>query len=209
MAKKTARPPAIIVPPESELGPAMKELTIPQRAFVLAFADFGGTNQAEAARIAGYGSTPESCQARAAAMVRQPRILAALREEADKRLRGGAILAASVLCEIAGDKFSKDRYKAAVELLNRAGLVVEGVSRVIVEDHRTAEEIERRVSDLAVKLGIDPARLLGTVVEDVDYEEVDVETRVENVREEMDAWQKEQRDFDAFMERSKPDEEGE
>lgn len=201
-----SRPSQIIVPPETELGPAMKELTLPQRAFVLAFADFGGTNQAEAARMAGYGSANDRQAAadQAYALLRMPRILAALREEADKRLKGGAILAASVLSEIAMDVTHRDRYKAAVELLNRAGLVVEGVSRVIVEDHRTTEEIERRIVSLAQKLGIDPAKLLGNDVVDADFTEVDVEKRVDHLHEQMDDWQDGERELDAILERSAP-----
>jgi len=206
MAHPISRPSQIIVPPDDDLGPAMKELTLPQRAFVLAFANFGGTNQGEAARLAGYGSANDvgAASDQAYALLRSPRILVALREEADKRLKAGAILAASVLSEIATDVHHRDRYKAAVELLNRAGLVVEGVSRLIVEDHRTTEEITRRVVSLAVKLGIDPTKLLGNDVIDADYTEVDVEKRVDSLHEQMDDWQDGERALDAILERSAP-----
>lgn len=196
------RPSEIIVQ-EDELGPAMRELTIPQRDFVLAYADQGGINAAEAARKAGYGGSENSWSVAGSMLLKQPRILAALREEADSRLKSGAILAASVLVEIAGDQYHRDRYKAAVELLNRAGLVVEGVSRVIVEDHRTAEEIERRIRDLAERLGIDADRLIGTSqIEDVEYEEVGLQEEVDKIHTGGQEWIDGHQQFDAMMERS-------
>jgi phage terminase small subunit len=191
---------------EDSLGPSMSALTEPQRAFVMAYAEQGGLNAAEAARRAGYGTNAEA-QARVAhKMLKMPRILAAIREVADQRLRSGAVLAASVLVEIAQDKFHRSRYKAAVELLNRAGLVVEGVSRVIVEDHRTNEELERRIVDLSEKIGIDPARLLGRAsVMDADFKVVDddgIEGAVAKTVGEIDDWEDAQKEFDAMIERS-------
>lgn len=187
--------------PIEDYGPAMLELTEPQRMFVLHYANSGGRNAAEAARLAGYGNSAESQAVSASRMLRQPRILAALREVADRRLKSGAILAASAIVEIANDPLHRDRFKAANELLNRAGLVVEGISRVIVEDHRTVEEIERRVRDLAVRVGIDPEKLLGqSQVIDGDFEELD--DAVEAIHEAGDEWQREQQDFDAMLERS-------
>lgn len=184
-----------------EHGPAMLALTEPQQSFVLHYCNTGGVNAAEAARRAGYGNTAEAQANIASKMLRQPRILAALREVADRRLKSGAIMAASAIVEIASDPQHRDRFKAANELLNRAGLVVEGVSRVIVEDHRTVEEIERRVTDLAVRLGIDPAKLLGqSQVIEGDFEELD--DAVEAIHEAGDHWQDAQREFDAMLERS-------
>ncbi len=182
-------------------GPAMLDLTEPQRQFVLHYLANGGINSAEAARRAGYGNNPDSQAVAASKMLRQPRILAALREVADQRLRSGAVLAASALVEIAGDPLHKERFKAANELLNRAGLVVEGISRVIVEDHRTVEELERRIVSMAERLGIDPARLLGqsTVIEG-DFTEL--ESAVEAIHNAGDEWQNEQQEFDRMLERS-------
>lgn len=193
----------MVLPPNDEdLGPAMRDLTVPQRMFVIAYSEQGGVNATEAARLAGYGGPESNRTSREGErLLRMPRILAALREEADKRLKSGAILAASVLVEIAMDPIHKERYKAAVELLNRAGLVVEGISRVIVEDHRTVEEIERRIRDLAEKVGIDPERLLGMqTVEDVEYTEM--EETVAGIHRFGDEWQEGQKEFDALMERS-------
>ena len=190
---------------QNDLGPAMRELTLPQQAFVMAYAENGGINAAEAAKRAGYGINGETQANAANRLLKRPDILSALREVADSRLKSGAILAASVLVEILQDKFSKDRYKAAIEVLNRAGLVVEGVSRVIVEDHRTPEEVERRVRDLAERIGIDPDRLLGrSILENVDYTVVDdIEGTTKNIHDAGDKWEDEQQEFDDMLERSK------
>lgn len=184
-----------------EHGPSMLALTEPQRQFVLHYCNTGGINAAEAARRAGYGDNSNSQAVIASRMLRQPRILAALREVADRRLKAGAIMAASAVVEIAQDPLHRDRFKAATELLNRAGLVVEGISRVIVEDHRTVEEIERRVRDLAERLGIDPEKLLGqSQIIKGDY--TDLDSTVEAIHTAGDEWQDEQREFDAMLERS-------
>lgn len=201
MVQKISRASELIVLDE-DLSPALRELTAPQRAFVLAYATQGGSNATEAARMAGYGTNKEDQATIASRLLRMPRILSALREVADHRLKSGAILAASVLVKIAGDDMHKNQYKAATDLLNRAGLVVEGISRVIVEDHRNPEEIERRIRDMAERLGIDPDKLIGQsrVVEDVDY--TDLEDNVERIHEEGDEWQAAQKEFDDMLERS-------
>ena len=198
MANTITRPPEDIV---EELGPAMMDLTDPQRMFVMHYLNQGGQNAAEAARRAGYGNSPETQAVSASRMLRQPRILAALREVADHRLKSGAILAASAIVEIANDPLHRDRFKAATELLNRAGLVVETVSRVITEDHRTVEEVERRVRDLAVRVGIDPEKLLGNF-KVIDAEVVELDEAVDALHQAGDDWQREQQDFDAMLERS-------
>lgn len=138
---------------EEYLGEAMLALTPNQRAFVTALLIFGGVKQTEAALAAGYGGNPRSAAVVACRMMRNPRILAAMREEADRRLRSGALLASSALIEIVGDRAHRDRFKAAVELLNRGGLLVETQHRVIVEnDSRTTEEIKREVEGMLQRL---------------------------------------------------------
>jgi len=193
MANAISRLPEEVV---EEFGPAMSALTEPQRSFVLHYCDSGGINAAEAARRAGYGNDTKSQAVTASRMLRLPRILAALREVADHRLKAGAIMAASAIVEIAGDAMHRDRFKAATELLNRAGLVVEGVSRVIVEDHRTPEEIERRIRDLAERLGIDANKMLGQSMV-IEGDATDLDCVVENIHREGDEWQAGQREFDA------------
>jgi phage terminase small subunit len=157
----------------------MRACTLPERAFVVALLETGGNNQTLAAATAGIGGPNDAQRVAGSRLARIPRVQAAVREEADKRLRGGAILAASVLIEIASDRMHKDRFKAAESLLNRAGLMTETVQRHIIEDHRTDDELRDAIILMARKNHLDPATLLGKPLDknvvDAEFTEVDKE----------------------------------
>jgi len=159
--------PAILMDPAT-FGPAMLDLTEKQQRYVIALLETGGTNETQAALMAGYGTGYET---RAYELSRNPKVLAALREEADKRLRSGALLAASKLIEIAMDKQHKDQFKACTELLNRGGLIVQTQHKLIIEDTRSDDEVIKRVASMAKSMGMDPKAVLANVgVEYVDAE---------------------------------------
>jgi hypothetical protein len=167
----------VIVPNAEDCGPAMRACSPNERAFVVALVESGGTNHTLSAIHAGIGGNPDASKTAAYRIMQRPRVHAAIREEADKRLRGGAILAASVLIEIASDPMHKDRFKAAENLLNRAGLMVENVSRHIIEDHRSDNELLMAIAMIAKKNGLDPSKLLGKPLEkanvvDAEFTEV-------------------------------------
>lgn len=181
LPRKSENPPVIKDPPEADLGPAMLALNAGQRRFVVALLETGATDNTAAAGLAGYGGTEGSRRVAAWHLAHNPKVQAAIKEEADRRLRAGALLAASALVEIAGDMRHKDRFKAAVELLNRAGLIVQTEHKVIVEDNRLTQEIEAGIVALANRLNIDPVKLLGqgvpspqktAEVVDAEYSEV-------------------------------------
>lgn len=170
---------------EAALGPAMRKLNAQQRSFVYALVETGG-NASQAAAAAGYGEgspTPElranAYRVRGYQLSHDPKVLAAIKEEAEKRLHSGALLAASVLIEMANDKSSKHQFKAAVELLNRSGLIVATEHRVTVE-HQGGSDKETidRIRNLAGVLGLDPVKLLGSagVIIDAEFTEVPVAT---------------------------------
>lgn len=180
----------VLVPDESHLGPAMKALPAARRRFVVALLDTGGTNNTRAAGLAGYGGTEAARKVAGHRLAHHPKVQAAIREEANKRLHSGSILGASVLMEIAANPQHKDRYKAAVELLNRGGLIVETQHRVTVTDERSDDEIKARVVLLAEKFGMDPAKLLGASassvktepdVVDAEFEEVGTDAGLEDL----------------------------
>lgn len=170
-----------IVPPENQLGPAMRALNPRQRAFVYFLVEMGG-NATQAAGAAGYGEgslTPQqkhdACRVRGYQLTHDVKVLAAIKEEAEKRLHSGALLAASALVEMVVDTGSKHRFKAAVELLNRAGLTVATEHKVTVEHKGTATEIGQRIRELITQLGPDLPRLVGpdTVgILDAEFEDV-------------------------------------
>lgn len=131
----------------------MLSCTPGERAFVIALVMTGGADQGKAAYDAGFGNSIEVASVQAARMVRRPRVISAIREEADKAMQGDALLGRAVLREIAADTRHKDRFKAGVELLNRAGLLVETTRRLIVQDDsRTEEQIKQDIETIFKKL---------------------------------------------------------
>lgn len=180
---RTAREPdkTLAIPDERDCGDAMRVLTPAQRAFVCATLESGGRNNTLAALRAGYGSSEDQAKVVACHMMRNPKIIAAIREEADRRLQSGALLASSALIEIAQDDRHKDRFKAAVELLNRAGLMVETRHRITVEDNRDTETLKAEVEKMLERVfkGERPAALAPPI----DAEFQDVSTRQADVSE--------------------------
>lgn len=163
----------IAVPPESSLGPKMLALTEAQRAFVIALVTTGGGNNAQAAAIAGYGGSDVAQRVAGHHLAHNPKVQEAIREEAEKRLRSGALLGASVLIEVAMDPLHKDRVKAAESLLNRSGLLVETQQKITVEhiDSRSTAEIQRQTLALAERLGVKLPQIESRVI-DAECEEV-------------------------------------
>ena len=144
--------------------PALSKLTDKQKRFVIAYLETGGANETEAARIAGYSETnPNGCSVEANRLMRNDKILAAIKEEAQKRINGGVLLGASVLVEIASDPLHKDRLKAAQSLLDRGGLMQVSKSEHlhIIEDNRTDQELIGFIVAQAKLNGLDPSKLLG------------------------------------------------
>lgn len=164
---------------DAAFGPCMTICTEQERTFVVAYLETGGRNHTTAAQIAGFGAgNNASARQQGWRLVHRPRVLAAIREEADKRLKTGAILGASVLIEIAETPGHKDQMKAAVELLNRAGLIVATKHEVEVTDNRTTSTLLARVHELAQRLDIDPRKLLGQAtgapqIVDAEFEDVE------------------------------------
>lgn len=145
-------------------GSAMDELTEKQRKFVIAFLESGGKNAANAVLIAGYKCThPNSSDGIGYELLRNEKVIRALREEADRRLRANAVLGASVLVEIAQDSLHKDRLKAALALMDRGGL--QFIQRVehhhTVEDKRSERELVQSIVDMAGRMNMDPKAILG------------------------------------------------
>lgn len=165
-----------LVPDEKDLsiGHAMRALTNKQRDFVRIFVAQGGRNASRAYAEAYPDSKSEKAHSvESHRLIHSNHIILAIREEADKRIRTGALLGASVLMEIADNPMHKDQLKAATELLNRSGLIVATQHHVVVEDKRTEKEIRDTILRLAEKNKIDVDGILGKDdAVDVEFEEV-------------------------------------
>jgi hypothetical protein len=101
----------------------MAECMPSERAFNLAICE--GKSGAQAAREAGYGnkdgtSTPETMAKIAYRLLNSTRVVAGLAETAAKLIRSEVPAAIKAVREIVGDKFHKDRLKAANLILERA-----------------------------------------------------------------------------------------
>lgn len=114
-----------------EFGPAMLALTPMMRGFVLALLDQRGRrSNTAAARKAGYLNTEGGMRVTGHRLSHDARVIAALHEEAGKRLETAAHIAASVVVDVMTNKdaLNKDRLKAAGMLLDRTGF---GASQTI------------------------------------------------------------------------------
>jgi hypothetical protein len=172
----TARNPMVKVPPDGSLGPAMLACTPGMRAFVIALISTAGTNKGFAAMLAGYGGDGnDNAQAVAGTrLAAHPKVIAAIKEEAEKRMSAGAGLAANVILEIAMDPMHKDRLKAAEMLKNQAGLLIAQKHEHVVEikDDRSTAEIQRQTLALAERLGVKLPQIESRVI-DGEFESVE------------------------------------
>lgn len=153
------------------LGPAMRSLNEKQRRFVVAHLELGCRNQTQAAILAGYTSesSMKSVTVQGSRLARDPRVVAAMREETERRLKSNAAVAASALVEIASDPMAKDRFKAADALLKHSGFIVPTRAEVVVKDQRTQDDLIREATEVARSMGVDPKVFLrnyGIVIED-------------------------------------------
>jgi len=153
---------ATIEPPDPEsLGPAMLALHPKARMFVIALVEYGG-DATKAAAHAGYSANGNLQSVMACRNMANPKVLAAIREEADKRIRGGALLGASTLIQLTMSADTDSvKLKAAVELLNRTGLSFVQKHEVVHKDERSDRELEAYITMIARKHGLTPASLLG------------------------------------------------
>ena len=148
----------------TEFGPAMAELTEKQRGFVVAMVTIPGCSFARAAREAGYSDSSEAAKVTGHHLAHSPRIQAAIREEAGKRLSALSVVAANVMMDImlAEDGDPKTKLKAASAVLDRTGFAAAqniNVHKTVTDNSGRA--VLERIKKAADVLGVDPATLLG------------------------------------------------
>lgn len=156
-------------------GPAMSCLADRERAFVVALISAGGgpAQVQNAAKAAGYSDSSYGWQ-----LMRKDKILAAMHEEARKKLLSGALLGSKVLIEIAMDGGHKDRFKAAKELLAHSGLAPKSEQTINVNHANVdTKTVIEEITMFAKQLGLDPVALLGSagVIVDADFTVIEPE----------------------------------
>ena len=175
----------ILFPSDTKgLGPAMRALTQKQRQFVYALLETGTNDHTQAARLAGYKSDNlPSLRVMANQTAHNPKVQAALHEEAEKRLGAAKIMAVSELVRLAESSQNEStKLKALGMLLNRAGLHEKTEHKVTVEHEEGSGDLLARITYLAGALGVDASRLIGSATPlkalppaatDAEFEEVE------------------------------------
>jgi hypothetical protein len=148
-------------------GPMMKALpTDRHRAFVRALYQVkpGFGAQSKAAKLAGWGqplSSPASMATIASRLAHDERVLAAIREEDEKRIRSSAPRAIAALSALIENPKSKDHARGIAMLLDR----VHPAETVVKVNHdatpafKATAEVLARIADLAARAGVDLSKL--------------------------------------------------
>jgi phage terminase small subunit len=142
----------------------MRALNTSQRRFVLAALTFPTGKDWQIAKAAGYSDRSfGALRVCAHRLFHDEKVIAAMHEEAGKRLRSSAILGISVMAKIARTDGHRDQLKAAEALANRIGFGVEQHITVTKTD-QTGAALVQRIKDVAAALGVDASTLLGANV---------------------------------------------
>jgi hypothetical protein len=155
---------APLEPVDAQDGPAMKALpTDRHRAFVRALYQVkqGHGANVKAARLAAFGtpnSSPQSMATIASRLAHDERVLAAIREEDEKRIRSSAPRAISALSRLIENPKHKDHARGIAMVLDRVH-PAETQHTVKVEhsatpDFKETAEVIARIAELAAKYSV-------------------------------------------------------
>ena len=149
-------------------GKAMGALSTRKRQFVIAMLQQGVNPKACAVAAASLGYHPKYGYE----LMRDDGILAAMREEATKRLAGAALVGVNVLLDIAQSPTHKDQFRAAKELAGINGFTAE--QRIVVEHISEDSKAQiRQIRDMAAQLGLDAKQLIASAgIVDAEFTEV-------------------------------------
>jgi hypothetical protein len=165
-------------PEERGLGPAMRVLSPARRRFAMAAVMFPFAKDWQIAKAAGYSDRSHgSLRVRAHENFHDEKVLAAIRECADREVRGGAMLGVATIKKIVRRDDHRDQFKAAVWLAAMNDFAVAqniNVKQTIKDESGTA--ILSEIKALAAKHGIPLPVLLGqraAPVVEGEFEEVE------------------------------------
>ena len=147
--------------PRASYGPAMRSCNDRQRKFVISLLETGNDNYTLAARMAGYSGTSNTISVTAYRLSHDPKIQAAIQEEAKRRINAGLILATSTLVQHVKSIDAKVSLKAIEMILNRGGLHAQSEHKVTVEHQMSEPELLKSIAVMAQQMGVDPKHLLG------------------------------------------------
>jgi hypothetical protein len=114
--------------------------------------------------------------------MRDEGVLAAIREEATKKLAGAALVGVKVLIDIAHDTEHKDRFRAAKELAAINGFTAE--QRIVVEHiSPDSKGMIQEIRSMAAQLGLDPKQLISAAgIIEAEFTELPEDTEMDRSR---------------------------
>lgn len=142
---------AIVDPPIEALGPAMLACTVLQRRFVVGIIANKFKDASRVARVAGYTQNDQASRAQAYDLLRQPKIIKAIHEEAGRRLEGLSALAVLALEGNLTAKDRKARQNAADSILDRVGFPRRTERTLEVDDKRPANRPHDQLAELVAE----------------------------------------------------------
>lgn len=152
----------------------MLALNEAQRRFVHAALTFPTGKDWQIAKAAGYSPKSHGALRHTAwRLMHDEKIISAMHEEADKRLRGSALLGVSVIAKIARTDGHRDQLKAAEALLNRVGFHEQTEHKLVVE-HKEPKQVLELAARLARELGVGAERLMGANAKLIESAAVEV-----------------------------------
>jgi len=146
--------------PPGDAGTALAALSPQMQSWVIAKVERGVTNR-EAARIAGYAGTNHVLDGVGYRCAHDPRVQAALFEQATLAMRASSAVAIRVIEDILTDPVAepKDRLRAADMILSRTGFNSVSEQRITVDRQSDAQQIAEAIR-LTQSLGLDTATFL-------------------------------------------------
>lgn len=136
------------------LGPKMMVLRERQRKFVIAMYEFGNANLRQAAIAAGYTGTDEVLRTTGWRIAHDPKVKEAMLEHANAMAGVLQSVALSALTDIVKNPAHKNRFQAAIEIMNRTGMqVVQKIDVTKRDESLTDAALLERAKQLAQTLG--------------------------------------------------------
>lgn len=141
----------------------MRALTDRQREFARLAVEFPLMNRSLLVKKAGFSdASPVGMRVMAHKLLHSEKVLAAIAEESDKRLRVGGLIGLHGLIKMARDPKHPDHFKACQAMADRGGFHAKSEHNVnVVRTDRTGKAMMERIRALAAKHGLDPDKLLG------------------------------------------------
>jgi len=159
----TTGTPTVPDPDEGTLGPAMLACNPAQRRFAIAAVMYPLAKDWQIAKAAGYADKSHgSLRVKAHQQFHSEKVLAAIRECADKEVRSSGMLAVATIKKIVRNDGHRDQFKAASWLAGLNGFAVAqniNVNQTVTDN--SGKAMMERIERAAALLGVDLAALLG------------------------------------------------